>query len=169
MVKNFFITGKPGCGKTSLIIEILKELDLDAGGFYTQEIREKEIRKGFKIVTLNDKEGILAHINIKSPYRVSRYKVNIRGLEKIGVESILKAIKENKVIVIDEIGAMELFSKKFQEAVLAALNSLKQVLGIITITPNPFCDKIKKRQDTKIFYLTRGNRDKIKSEIEKLL
>jgi len=169
MVKNFFITGKPGCGKTSLIIEILKELDLDAGGFYTQEIREKEIRKGFKIVTLNDKEGILAHINIKSPYRVSRYKVNIQCLEKIGVESILKAIKENKVVVVDEIGAMELFSKKFQEAVLVALNSLKQVLGIITITPNSFCDKIKKRQDTKIFYLTQGNRDKIKSEIERLL
>jgi len=73
------------------------------------------------------------------------------------------------VVLVDEIGAMELFSKKFQEAVLAALNSLKQVFGIITITPNPFCDKIKKRQDTKIFYLTRENRYKIKSEIEKLL
>jgi len=66
MIKNIFISGKPGCGKTSLIMEILKELKLDAGGFYTSEIREEGIRKGFKITTLDGKKGILAHLNVKS-------------------------------------------------------------------------------------------------------
>ena len=74
MVKNIFITGFPGRGKTTLIIEIIKDLKLNAAGFYTKEIREKGMRKGFKIITLDGKEGILAHLNVKSPYRVSKYK-----------------------------------------------------------------------------------------------
>jgi nucleoside-triphosphatase len=165
MIKNIFITGLPGCGKTTLIKEILKELKLDAGGFFTEEIRERGIRKGFKIITLDGKEGILAHVDIKSPYRISRYGVNIKDLEEIGVKSILKGIKENKIIIIDEIGKAEMLSKKFRETTLMALNSQKKVLGTIKFTYDPFTDKIKKRSDTKIFYLTRENREKIKKEI----
>lgn len=165
MIKNIFITGKPGCGKTSLIMEILKELNLNAGGFYTSEIREKGIRKGFKIKTLKGKEGILAHVNIKSLYKVSKYKVNIKDLEEIGVKSILNSLRENELTVIDEIGSMELCSEEFEKAVITALNSKNKVLGTIKMTPDLFTNEIKKRKDTKIFYLKRGNREKIKSEI----
>jgi len=169
VVKKVFISGKPGCGKTTLIMEILKGLNLDAGGFYTQEIRERGQRLGFKIITLNGQEGILAHINIKGPYRVSRYGINLKDLEEIGVKSILDSLKENKICVIDEIGGMEIKSLEFKKAVKAALDSQNKILGTITLKPNPFCDEIKKRQDTKIFYLTRENREKIKEEIIKLL
>jgi nucleoside-triphosphatase len=96
LVKNILITGKPGCGKTSLIIEIIKELNLPAGGFYTQEIREKGVRKGFKIISLDGREGILARVNFKSPYKVSKYGVNIKDLEEIGIKSILEALEKIK-------------------------------------------------------------------------
>ena len=168
MIKNIFICGKPGCGKTTLIKEILKERKLNAGGFYTSEIREERIRKGFKITTLNDKEGILAHVNIKSPYRVGKYKVNIKDLEEIGVASILEAMKENKVIITNEIGKMEMKSEKFKKAVETALDSKNKVLGTIMLKPKPFCDKIKQRSDTKVFYLTRENRELVKEEIKKI-
>jgi len=168
-MKNIFLCGKPGCGKTTLIIEIIKELNLNAGGFYTSEIREKGIRKGFRITTLDGKEGILAHLNVKSPYRLGKYKVNIKDLEEIGVASILEAMKENKVIITNEIGKMEMMSEKFKKAVLAALDSKNKVSGTIMLKPNPFCDKIKKRADIKIFYLTSENREKIKKEIMDLL
>jgi nucleoside-triphosphatase len=166
MIKNIFITGKPGCGKTTLIKEILKELKLKAGGFFTQEIREKGVRKGFEIISLNGKKGILAHQNIKSPYKVSKYRVNIRDLEEIGVKSILEGLKENKLIVIDEIGKMELYSEKFKRAVENALNSKNKVLGTIKMTRDSFTDKIRKREDTKIFYLKRENKKRIKNEIK---
>lgn len=169
MIKNIFVTGKPGCGKTTLIREILKELNLDAGGFYTLEIREKGTRKGFKIKTLNGKEGILAHVNVKSPYRVSKYKVNIKDLEEIGVKSILDSLKENKITVIDEVGKMELWSEKFKKAVTIALNGENKVLGAIKLTPDSFVNKIRQRKDTKIFYLTGENREEIKKEITKFL
>jgi len=169
MIKNIFISGFPGCGKTTLIKEIIKELDLKAGGFYTSEIREKGQRLGFKIITLDGGEGILAHVNVKSPYRVSKYKVNLKDLEEIGVAALLEALKENKVVIIDEIGKAEMFSRKFKQTVLAVLNSKNQVLGTIKLTYDPFTDKIKKRQDTKIFYLTRENREDIKKQIKELL
>jgi len=169
MIKNIFVCGKPGCGKTTLIMEIIKELKLNTGGFYTSEIRERGIRKGFKIVTLNEKEGILAHINIKSSYWVSKYKVNVNALEGIGADSILRALKGSKICVIDEIGKMELYSEKFKKAVLAALDSKNKVLGTIKLTPDPFTDGIKKREDTKIFHLTGKNHQEIKKQIKELL
>ena len=165
MIKNIFITGKPGCGKTTLIMEILKELKLNAGGFYTSEIRERDIRKGFKIITLDGKKGILAHVNIKSPYRVSKYKVNIKDLEEIGVNSILDALKKKQVIILDEVGKMEIYSEKFKKAVLTALDSKKRILGTIKLTIDSFTNKIKNRKDTKILYLTGENRQNIKKEI----
>lgn len=64
---------------------------------------------------------------------------------------------------------MELFSEKFKKAVETALDSKNKVLGTIKLTPDPFTNKIKNRLDTKIFYLTKENRQKVKKEILQLL
>jgi nucleoside-triphosphatase len=176
MIKNILVTGFPGCGKTSLIKEILKELKIPAKGFFTEEIRKGGERIGFKIVTLSGKEGILAEKGFKSPYRVSKYGVVLKDLEEIGVKEIEEGLKGDFLIVVDEIGKMELFSEKFREVILKALDSKNKILGTIMFTPyrihsgaglkeNPFCDKIKQRNDTKVFYLTRENREKVKKEI----
>ena len=73
------------------------------------------------------------------------------------------------MIVIDEIGKMELFSEKFKEAVAKALEAKNKVLGTITLAKLSFVEEIKKRRDTKIFYLTKENKEKIKEEILKIL
>jgi nucleoside-triphosphatase len=169
MIKNIFITGLPGCGKTTLIKEILKELKILAKGFFTEEIRKEGERIGFKIVTLSGKEGILAEKGFKSPYRVSKYGVILKDLEEIGVREIEEGLKGDFLIVVDELGKMELFSNKFREVILRALDSQKnKILGTITLKSNPFCDKIKQRKNTKILYLTRENRERIKKEILEL-
>lgn len=166
---NILITGKPRSGKTTLIKKIIEELKLNAGGFYTLEIKKGEKREGFKIISLNGEEGILAHVNIGSPYKVSKYGVDLKNLEEIGVKSVLDAIEKKDIIVIDEIGKMELFSKKFRDAVLSALNSEKKVLATIMLKDNPFTSKIKKRDDVKLFYLSIENWNKVKKEIESYL
>ncbi len=169
MIKNIFITGKPGCGKTTLIKEILKEIKIQARGFHTEEIRQKGERVGFKIITLSGKEGILSHKEIESPLKVSKYKVNLKDLEKIGIKEIEKGLKEDCLIVIDEIGKMELFSKKFKKVIKKTLESKNKVLGTIKLTLNSFTERIRKRKDTKILNLTKENREEIKREIIKFL
>jgi len=79
----------------------------------------------------------------------------------VGVAALRGAIQEQPVVVIDEIGKMELFSEAFRQAVLEALESGKKVLGTIMLKPHPWADEIKRRQDVSLVWLTRDNRNQV--------
>ncbi|MCM8785050.1 MAG: nucleoside-triphosphatase [Candidatus Omnitrophica bacterium] len=169
-MKNILVTGLPGTGKTTLIKQVLNNLDIEKIGFYTEEIREKGERVGFKIVTFSGKEVILSHKDYATPYRVSKYYVSIENLEKIAVKEIEKGIsKKNCLIVIDEIGKMELISERFKKVVIYAFESPNKVLATVMYKPEPFCDILKKREDTKIFILDKTNFGIIKDNLVKQL
>jgi len=167
--KNFFITGKPGTGKTTLIKKIIGELNLDAGGFFTQEVREAGERIGFDILTLDGRRGMLARKGMKSRFKVGRYGVSLDDLDEVAVDSIRKALQENKIVIIDEIGKMELFSEKFKDAVVQALDSENIVLGTIKLAADPFTDGIKQRDDTVIFELTAEDREEVRCLVKSAL
>jgi len=170
--QHLLLTGKPGTGKTNLIKEALlraKRGNLKAGGFYTEEIRSSGIRQGFKIITLDGKEAILAHVNISSPFQVSKYKVDVDNLNKVGVSATQRALQECDLIIIDEIGKMELLSPQFRETVWQAINGGKKVLGTIMLNPNPFCDEIKHHPEVKVLLVTRDNRKQALAEIQSWL
>ena len=166
MKKNVLVTGYPGVGKTTLIKRIRVALRL-AGGFYTEEIREGKTRTGFKVITVEGKEGLLAHKAIISPYRVGKYGVNINDLEEIGVESILQALDDQRcsVVVIDEIGKMELFSRRFKDSVAKALDSPKRILATAPIYPGHFIKNIKLRSDVDTITVDVSNRDSLSDQI----
>lgn len=169
-IKNFLITGNPGVGKTTFIKNVISKLNISAGGFYTSEIRDTEGKRwGFKITSLDDKEDIMASVDIISKYRVSRYGINTDAIDRIGASAIRDAIENKDIIIIDEIGRMELFSKEFVDATIKALDSAKKVLGTITAKNTNFTKKIKERNDTKIIKLTRVNFNEIETYIERQL
>jgi len=168
-MKNILICGPPGVGKTTLIKKILKKINLRAGGFYTEEIKENNRRVGFKIISLDNQEGILAHVNIKDSQRVGRYGVNINDLENIGVKSLNQALRDDDLIIIDEIGKMEIFSDKFKEKVLDCLNSEKFVFATIGIGGDKYISRIKERDDVLVFKINRENRDRLIDRISYLI
>ena len=88
------LIGPNDTGKTSILKEVLAQVDKSAGGFYTEEIRASGTRQGFDIVTLDRQRATLAHIGIQSPYRVSKYGVDLAALEKVAVPAIKKAVQE---------------------------------------------------------------------------
>ncbi len=159
------MTGKPGTGKTALIKEALARTKVEAGGFYTEEIRTGGIRQGFKIVTLDGQEAILAHVSISSPYQVSKYKVDIDALDRVGVSALRQALKESDLIVIDEIGKMELLSPRFKEAAMQAINSGRKVLGTIMLNPHSFADQVKCHPEVEVFVVTRDNRTQVMRKV----
>ena len=167
--QHLLLTGKPGTGKTNLIKEAIARSKIKAGGFYTEEIRSSGIRQGFKIITLDGKEAILAHVNISSPFQVSKYKVDVDNLNKVGVSATQRALEECDLIIIDEIGKMELLSPQFRETVRQAINGGKKVLGTIMLNPNPFCDEIKHHPEVKVLLVTRDNRKQALAEIQSWL
>lgn len=161
MKRVLLLTGQPGTGKTALIKEALAGTKVRSGGFYTEEIRTGGIRQGFNIVTLDGQKEILAHVNISSPYRVSKYRVDTDALERVGVSALRQALEECDLIVIDEIGKMELLSPRFKETVTQAINSGKKVLGTIMLNPHPFADEVKRHPEVEVLSLTRDNRPEV--------
>ncbi len=161
----YLLTGKPGSGKTSLIKQAIAGMEGKAGGFYTEEIRSLGVRQGFRLVTLDGESAILAHIDIRSPYRVSKYGVDINSLDRAGVSALHQAARHRDLVVVDEIGKMELFSTSFREAILQIIDSRKRLLGTIMLAPNPWADAIKLKPQVNLLEVTRANHLRLLAEI----
>ncbi len=161
----FILTGRPGCGKTTLIRRLVEVLGASAGGFYTGEIRHRGRREGFSLTTLDGQTATLASIHIASHHRVSKYGVDLEALDAVGVPAIERATAEAELVVVDEIGKMELFSNRFRQAVLAALESDKLLLGSIMLAPHPWADAVKARPEVSLIVLTEVNRRRVEAEL----
>jgi nucleoside-triphosphatase len=165
--KNLLITGLPGVGKTTLIKKLCEALkDFHPVGFYTAEIREEGVRKGFELVSLEGERRVLSHVNIESQYRVGRYKVDVRGFEDF-LGGITFFAPSSGVMMIDEIGKMECLSDKFERILKEVLNSKKRVIATIALKGSGLITEVKKRPDTKLFEITQLNRDVLFTEILK--
>lgn len=158
MSPAFLLTGSPGSGKTTAIRKILSDLPYEAGGFYTQEMREAGRRVGFKLVTLDGRQGVMAHVDIPGSPRISKYGVDVSVVESLGVECLQKALDDGKLIVIDEIGPMEILSERFRGFVLELLNHDVLVLGSIVRRRTDFTDRIKTNPNVQVIDINPANR-----------
>ena len=159
MQKAILLTGRPGCGKTTLIQHVLAGYQRNAGGFYAREIREGAVRKGFELITLDGQRGTLAHVNIKSRRRVGKYGVDVGVMARLAAPAIIRAAQEGALVVIDEIGPMEILSNEFCEAVLQVLDSRARLLGAVVQRSLPFSDRVKQRKDVRLIEVLPGNRN----------
>ena len=137
-----------------------------AGGFYTEEIRSHGVRQGFRLITLDGQDTILSHIDIDSPYRVSKYGVDIDGLDRVGVSALRRAVQQCDLVVIDEIGKMELFSANFRQTVSQIIGSGKMVLGTIMLSPHPWADNIKRQPQVNLVTVTRDNHRQVLEKLQ---
>jgi nucleoside-triphosphatase len=159
------LTGQPGSGKTALIKEALARTKVRGGGFYTEEIRTGGMRQGFRIATLDSQEAVLAHIDISSPHRISKYKVDVGALDRVGVSALRRALAESDLVVIDEIGKMELLSPRFKEVVTQAMNSGKKVLATIMLNHHPFAYEIRRHPQAEVLLVTSDNRTEVMKKV----
>jgi nucleoside-triphosphatase len=167
---KILLTGLPGCGKTTAIMKIIAGLgQTPIAGFYTEEIREHKIRKGFRFKCLDGTGGILAHVDIKSRFKVGKYGVDVAGFEKLVVPILYTEQSDAGLFVIDEIGKMECFSRIFIATVRSLFASDKSVLATVARKGSGLVSEIKNYPAVRLFNLTRENREKTITEILQIL
>ncbi len=161
------ITGKPGSGKTTLCEKIFSELKGTASGIITKEVRERGRRVGFVFHDLNDGEEIwLAHKDNPSPIRVGKYGVFVENIEKISEK--LYRYMDADVLIVDEVGPMELKSSSFIRVMGKVLERNRSTIVTIHLrSKHPLLEKI--RREFRVFFIDEGNRDRVFKDIMDLI
>ena len=163
---KLFLTGDPGCGKTTAIRKLVERLKphLTMTGFTTEEFRKDGHRVGFRGVTLDGQRFELARVGAESPYNLGPYGVTLEGLESVGIPALTPASPED-LIVLDVVSKMESFSEPFQDAVLALLDGPNPVLGTVAPHGVGFVKKVRQHNRVELVRLTRKSRDGMIGEI----
>jgi nucleoside-triphosphatase len=134
---------RPRIGKTTAIRQVVNALGDRAGGFYTRKLwregRASGRRMGFELVTLDGKTALLATkdrdptggsgVAFGRPAPFGRYRVNLDAIDVLGVPALLDALGQGQVVVVDEIGPMEILSARFREAILRILEGDVAIVG----------------------------------------
>jgi len=163
---NLVLTGKPGVGKTTVVIRVVEQLRnrLHLAGFTTAEVRDAAgHRLGFRITTLDGREGEFARVGLASRVRVGRYGVNLEEFERLALPALAR--RDVDLIVMDEIGKMECASGRFRRAVEDALDAPVNVLATLGVGRLPFFQAIRERPDVELFSLTERNREALPAPI----
>jgi nucleoside-triphosphatase len=162
---RLFLTGNPGVGKTTLIRAIVERLEgITCAGFYTEETRQGVQRTGFQIVTLDGQVGSLASLGTQNP-KVGKYSVHVEAFEKLALPCLDLVKPPVDLYVIDEIGKMELLSRRFRTRIIELLVQPINLLATIAQRGNGLIDQIKQRSDVEIIQVTLKNRHQLPGEL----
>jgi nucleoside-triphosphatase len=158
------LTGPPGVGKTTVLRRVAEELaDLEIRGFTTEEIREAGQRVGFRIETFDGRSDVLAHVEIRSPHRVSKYGVDVGALDRMLAEQF--SASRADLVLIDEIGKMESFSGRFVETVESLLDSAGVLVATVALRGEGFIEAVKRRPDVLLWNVSRSNREGMPAKV----
>jgi nucleoside-triphosphatase len=169
----WLLTGEPSVGKSTAVSKILLSIRTAGylpGGVVTREIRSHGERLGFSIVDISsEKSDILADVKGIIGPRLGKYRVNLKALSTIGVDALASAISRSDVMVVDEIGPMELMSPEFRKAIhLTVLETPKPALcAVHKRFQDPLIDEIRKSPESLEQEITFENRDELPAIVAK--
>lgn len=165
-VKNVFITGAQGVGKSTLLKKVIENIDCTIGGFMQEKIFTNSSTR-FIVVPLCDH---------KKSYTIGVYDrkkasmdIDINCFDIISEDILQKSFNSSELIVLDELGFMEEGSNLFKSSVLKILSSNKPVLGVLKECDTDFIHKIKMRKDVQVIKIDKVNRDFMEGEILRTL
>lgn len=177
MARHVLVTGQPGVGKTTACLAAVRAAvgaGHAVGGFVTQEERAVAggPRTGFSIAPLDARgapcaqsKGVLATEGPRGKHMVGKWAVDVPSVEATALPAVSDEARQGTALMlVDEIGKMELHSARFAPAVVKALDdSRTRVLATIP-TPRyghkvPFVEAMRARDDVVLVKLLKGTRD----------
>ncbi len=161
--RPILLTGLPGVGKTTLIkklVEHYRNQGLKVAGITTEEVRNGNWRTGFKITNvLTNQEGWLAQKQPGQGPRIGAYTVSTQDLDAIGTKALETAAEgDADIVVIDEIGPMEMTSPSFRMALAKVIATKKPLIASVRFGSNyPELQPVK--ENALRIEITKDNRD----------
>ena len=163
---NILLTGRPGCGKTTVIVRLAECLaGRRIAGFYTQEVREGGRRTGFGVRTFGGAEGTLSSVHFTRGPRVGRYRVDVEGFEAVIAPELWTPPEQVNLFLVDEIGKMECFSRRFVAAMRRILDAPVPVVATVAMKGGGFIAEVRQRPDVALLEVTHQNRDALPRDL----
>jgi len=168
------ITGLPGAGKTKTLLRVIEMLgveELKIGGMVTEPIMDGRRKVGFSVCdVVTNESSIYAHIDIESRITDGKLGVDLVKFESVAVNAIRTACETCDIIVIDEVGKVEVESQAFIDAVKFTLDAGKpMILTLHKKSRNPLLQDIRRRDDVRILEVTPTNRNLLPHKIIRLM
>ena len=171
MPLRILVDGRPGSGKTTVVArlaELLAERGAEVRGFVTHEVREHGRRVGFEVETVDGERATLAHVSLPGPPRVGRYGVDLEAFERLALPSLAKPPRR-AVILIDELGKMELASERFRQAVQRLFDAPLDVVAAVHVFRDPFTEALKRRPNVERVRVTHATRNELPEQLAQRL
>jgi nucleoside-triphosphatase len=164
---RLLLEGRPGIGKTTVtrrLLQLLREAGVPVGGFTTGELRTSGRREGFVVEAVSGAREVLAHVDLPGPPRVGRYGVDLAALERVALPALGDS-GPGGVVVVDELGKMELASAAFRAAVVDLLGRDVAVVATVHQTRDRFTDALRRRPDIRVVRVTQATRDALPEQL----
>lgn len=173
--KVFIISGAIGHGKTSWLLKIIQTLktnEISVGGFYSPRIAENSVTIGYDIVDIisGKREIYLRRADESYLERIGPFCIFPSGIE-FGLNAFKSSRNMNsKVVVIDEIGLLEIENKGWASCLLDLVT--KSNSYIILSVRDSFIDQVIEKWKFKDYYVYKIDNDSLaidKQIVEKIL
>jgi nucleoside-triphosphatase len=164
---RLLLEGRPGIGKTTVarrLLNLLQEAGVPVGGFTTAELRTGGRREGFVVEAASGAQEVLAHVDLPGPPRVGRYGVDLAAFDRVALPA-LRIPRTGGVVVVDELGKMELASAPFRDAVLQLLDRDVAVVATVHQARHQFTDALRRRPDIRVVRVTEATRDALPDQL----
>jgi nucleoside-triphosphatase len=164
---RLLLEGRPGIGKTTVarrLLHLLQEAGVPVGGFTTAELRTGGRREGFLVEAVSGAQEVLAHVDLPGPPRVGRYGVDLAAFDRVALPA-LRTPRTSGVVVVDELGKMELASAPFRDAVMQLLDRDVAVVATVHQAHHQFTDAVRRRPGIGVVWVTEATRDALPEQL----
>ena len=171
-VKNFFLTGQPGIGKSTILRRTMVEYDLAPTGFLTLPYAIERHHAGHYIHALSDLIALDDNDKPISGYTGRRTCVSVPDVfEILGVRYLLAAEQDSRdTVMMDELGRLEQDAPTFRQQVLRLLDGPKTVIGVLKDSREAsWLDEIRARTDTRVVRVLAETRSHAERELRDFL
>lgn len=160
-----WLTGTPGVGKTTVIQRVAEALPHHRlGGFYTEEIRERGVRQGFRLAGFRGGSAVMAHVEFPKRYHVGRYGVDVGAIDELTATALSREPPAD-VYLVDEVGKMECLSTRFNHALRALLDQPCTIVGTIARSGGGLIADLKRLPESTLWEVTRDNRREMPARV----